>query len=149
MFRSEKKTYQVKKTHIKWKKPISNHITPFIVGLLLVYCWRTAGPVLSVLLMTSVLCWSAHDVMTCFKTPDLFKMAAALLEAPLRPEEAWLKLKCIVISQASLPLRIQDEGMSRQNCCHVICAYICCYRCSSMFDRALIHARPTGNKQVT
>ena len=52
----------VKKTHIKWKKPISNHITPFIVGLLLVYCWRTAGPVLSVLLMTSVLCWPAHDL---------------------------------------------------------------------------------------
>ena len=35
---SEKETYQVKKAHIKWKKNISNHITPFIVGLLLAYC---------------------------------------------------------------------------------------------------------------
>ena len=43
---------------------------------------------LSVLLMTSVLCCLANDVMTCFKTPDLFKMVAALLEAPLSPEEA-------------------------------------------------------------
>ena len=128
------------------------HIKPYHTF----YCW----PVVSLLLKNGrpyvkcsshdvSLCCLAHDVMTFFKTHDLFKMAAALLEAPLSPEEAVLKLKCLVISQTYLPLRIQDERMSRENYCHFIYAYICCYRCSSIFDRALIHARPTGNKQVT
>ena len=83
---NERKTYQVK------KNVISNHITHFTVGLLLAFCWRMAGRLLSVLFMTSVLCCLPHDIMTCFKMPDLLQNGGSSVESPAKPRGSLLKV---------------------------------------------------------
>ena len=65
--------------------------------------------------MMSVLCCLAHDVMTCFKTPDLLQNGGSSVESPAWPRRGMLRVVMPGNIQTSLSLRDQDEGMGWAN----------------------------------
>ena len=130
------------------KKPISNHITPFIVSLLLAYCWRTAGPLLSVLFMTSVHCCRPNDVMTCFKTPDLLQNGGSSVGSPAWPRRGVIKV-VMPGNFLNFPIAERSEWEDEQTKLLSHHLRILLQILFNVWHGALIHAWPTGNKQVT
>ena len=88
-YRVKKNPYQVKEKHIKWRKTSYQTILHII---LLAFCWRMAGHLLSVLFMTSVPCCLPHDIMTYFKMPDLLQNGGSSVESPAKPRGSLLKV---------------------------------------------------------